>query len=310
MARFDALRGNAASKAAEAVSKAKRSRFTPQFKWDDGERKYLQFVTPFDERVTAPMHQFIRVARDPNTKSGYKYADFLLAPEEDGSSPVDLIHQKFGVEPTFRTIAVAVEMEPIIEKDSKGRKRAVGFEPKMREWEDKDGETHESPELGLVIMSHNNFWKFFEMHEEQTGPVDASVFAVTRLGKSTDTNYHVEEAGDAIELDDLDTESRDYVDIDKWLEEVADPERMEALISPLPEDWEVNQYANRGKDEKKAKPKKNSRLKKVEKKATKVPADDAGADEGDGQEDSSEGEPVSDRKARFANLRKDMAARA
>lgn len=308
MARFDALRGNAGAKAAEARGKAKRTRFTPQIQWEEGERKYIQFVTPWDERISAPMHQFIRTSRSDKTKSGYTYSDFLIAPQEDGSAGVDLIYQKFGVEPTDRTIMVAVELEPIKERkgDSK-RMKIVGFKPKMREWEDKDGEEHESPEMGLIIQSQFNFWGMFEKYEDEDAPVDETVFEVTRLGSGTNTSYNVNGVGDVIELDF--DEDNDFVDIDQWLEEVADPDRMEALIGPLPDDWQVSQYANRGKDDKKSSAKKKSS--RLGKKKAEAPVEDDGDDEGEGSgEDTSEGsEPVS-RKAKFANLRKDLAAKS
>lgn len=300
MAKFDKFRGRDAL--AKAVAKSGGGgAFTPTIQWDKdgpGAKKYVQFLAELDDLLTVPMHSFMRTGKRDDGK--WIYNDFIVVPDDDGSSPYDPIADRFGEPPKEKGIMVGVEMEPIIERVD-GKKKIVGFNVKEREWKDKDGETHTTACVGLIVQSPFNFWKQLATVEQDAGPIEESVFVVTRSGESKDTDYTFLPVGDALTEEELDISADEMVKLDEWLEERADEDRMHRLIDDLPDDWAITQYPSKKKDkgeEKSSKPKSKSSSTRSRRSAPAVEVE---------EEEAEEPTPPK-RKSRFASLKQEVEA--
>lgn len=244
----------------EAMEQADRARsggnrFTPYLGLKPGEKKYIQFLTPLDEIPGALLHQFIVTAY--NEKGEPSYANFISPRDKaiDGPSASDPIQDKFDINPAYRLFAVGVEMEPET-KNVSGRKKIIGFEPAMREWTDKDDEVHEVPVAGIVIQAKGNFFSHLQSWEEETdNDMTSVIWSVSRdENKKQPTYSFVDTTHEAIDVSDF---AEELPDLDAFLNEIADQDRLHALIDPLDEDFPVTTYprgkkGSKDKDEKPA----------------------------------------------------------
>lgn len=234
---------------AEAIAKAaERSggKFTPTLKWDAGEIKYLQFLTPMSDIPTVLMHNFIIVGFREDGNKMYESFISRRDPALDGPKGYDELADRFGETPKAKSIALAVELEAVTKRQ--GTRNVIeGFQVGTRQFENKEGETVEVPAVGLVIQSPSIFFSHLAVLDDMH-PIESKIFAVKRTGKSTDTTYTLSAVGESIEgiEDDLEEFLAEF-DFDSYLEELADEDRMRELIEPLADDFVVNPYSKRGK---------------------------------------------------------------
>lgn len=269
-------------------AQARGGKFTPTIRFEANSTKYLQFLTPLDDVVTVLMHPYVQV--DQKEDGTYIPAMFISRrdPALDGTEGYDPLIDRFGLQPSYKSIALAVELEAV------DAKKKI-FEVATRQYETRDGDVKTVPNVGLVIQSPSNFFS----HLDAINDVDAitdSVFAVKRTGKTRDTTYTFIQAGKALasdELEGLDDFLAEF-DFDAHLEELADEARMKQLIDPLPDGWEVNKFA--------AKDKKNNRSGSSRTRRQPVVEDEAEA----GDEEGGEKAPPVSRARKFAAMREQM----
>lgn len=290
-----------------AASRSGGGKFTPTHRFEAGETKYIQFLTSIDEIPTVLMHRFITVGiKEDGNK---KYADFISRrdPGLDGPEGYDELIDRFQSNPSQRSIALAVELEPEYEK--KGAKKVLaGFDLAYREYTDSEGNEKSVPNVALVIESPYTFFTHLTAYAD-IGPIEDVVFAVKRNGKGTDTSYTLIPAGDALDLEDDDEleAALEELDLDAYLEELADEDRMRELLEDLPDDFVVNPWAKRGKN----KPESKSKEKPARSTRQRRARDEEPADDGDGEGDAPEAEeaqeaPRARRRRNFSDLKNDL----
>lgn len=226
-----------------ATERTGSGKFTPTIYWkDSGDTKYIQFITSMEDIATVLMHSYIKVGEREDGSPQWRNFISPTDPGVDGADGYDPIIDRFGMTPKSRSVALAVEVEPQT-KVVNGRKKITGFEMKMREFEDKDGETHVVPSAGLIVESPFTFYNYLATFADDQ-PIEEVVFKVTRKGKKMDTQYHFQAVGDAIEVD-LPEDLQNA--LDEYLDDLADPENMKRYIDPLPDDYQISPYQNKGK---------------------------------------------------------------
>jgi hypothetical protein len=279
---------------AEAIAQASQrksgGRFAPVFKFDAGETKYVQFLMSMDEIPTVLMHQFIVVGYREDGNPKYERFISRRDPALDGPDGYDELIERFGVSPTNRSIALALEVEPEVTR-SGGKKTIEGFVPATRQFE-RDGETVTVPAFGLIIESPNTFFTHLAANADLMA-IEETIFAVKRTGKSTDTTYTFIPTGhDALDVEEELAEFAEWFDFEAWLDELADEDRMRELIGPLPDDFVVSRFAKKGND---GGGRRSSR-------STRAAASADDGDEG-GEEEAAEKPATGSRSSRFAAIR-------
>lgn len=297
--------------AAAAATRSGGGKFTPTHRFEAGETKYLQFLTSWDEIPTVLMHRFITVGFREDGNAIFR--DFISRrdPGLDGPDGYDALIDRFESQPSQRCIGLAVELKPIYGKNGT-RKVLESFEVVTREYTDSEGAEHVVPNVALVIESPYTFYSHLGVVDDIT-PIQESVLAVTRTGKSTDTTYTIVPIGDALSDEELAglgvDEFFEEFDFEEYLEELADEDRMHELIDGLPSDFVVNKYAKRGKGKGNAKAEqsdkgRSTRARRVKDEEPEAP--EAGETEGDGEAE----EATPTRARRFSQLRKEVGASA
>lgn len=274
----------------KAAQRSMGNKFVPVIRWDDKETKYLQFLQPLEEWVTVLMHPFVWIEAD--NEDGKLPAMFISRrdPELDGESGYDPLVTRFKQQPVYRTIALAVELE-------KKSKTSKTYEVVKRQYETRDGETKEVPNVGLVIQSPHTFSKHAKAQVDEGFEIEEYVWAVKRQGASTDTTYSFSRMVDAVELPEEVDEFLEEYDFDAYLEDLASEQRMRDLVDTLPDDWVVNQFAK----------KKQTKQRSGSSTRRRVQVEES-EDNGDNEEETSEAEPktrssAASRTRRFAALR-------
>jgi hypothetical protein len=172
-------------------------RYIPNIYWKvDGENdlRYLAFLTPVAEVPRLLLHPFVRTPNGGRTFVCRKNEIF----EDENSTGECPICDEFKKAPRVQWLAMAVELEPIMERQN-GRQVVTGFKPKMDEWEyEKDGktETGSAPHVGIVIQALKNFWTPLaakvnrELTRKGVGDLTEIVYEIQRVGKTKDdTTY-------------------------------------------------------------------------------------------------------------------------
>jgi hypothetical protein len=222
----------------QARKGGKQGGFTRTLVWKEGETKYVQFVTPLDMVRLVLMHQFIKVGK---TKDGAdRFMEFVsrtdIQFEGDPNFGYDPLIERFGLDPKLRTLAIAVEMDPITERVS-NRNKVVGFRPTTRTFERKDGT--EVTVIDQKLVNQTEFTFFSTLRElDDDRPFNNYVWKVKRTGSSKDTRYTFLDAGPAVDLEISDDER---FDLDKYIEELASVERMK-VIEQLPANARISRY--------------------------------------------------------------------
>jgi len=262
------FRRGAEAMAAAAERKKGAGKFTPGIRWaKSGDLKYIQFITSLEQIPTMLMHQYIIVGHREDGKEQYEKFISRRDPQLDGPDGYDELWDRFGQNPTERSVALALVMEPVTETVA-GKKKIVGFEPSERQYTNKDEETVSVPDFGLIIESPQTFWVNLTSVAEMIGKnIEDTVFAVKRNGSDAGTTYaFVDTNQDAIDVsEELDAFEFDF---EAYLDDLSDEDRMRSFISDLPDDWRISNYDKRkkGKAEEKEKkqPRRQARAPKVE----------------------------------------------
>lgn len=257
----------------------------------------------FDEITTVLFHRFICVGvREDGSKI---YRDFVspLDDSVDGPTGYDPLVERWGSNPSQRSIGLAIELEPIKKKEG-NRQVIKGWEVVTRTYTDSEGEEKEVPNVALVIESPYTFYNHLGVVDDQT-PIEDTILSITRTGKSTDTSYTILPVGEALDDDTLEAAGVDEFfeefDFEGYLDEISDKDRMNEILDELDDDFVVNPYAKKkGKKETK---KSGSSTRSRRSRRTEEP--EAEAEEAvEPEAEEAEEKPV--RKRRFAQLRTEV----
>lgn len=245
--------------------------FVPTIEWrDDRESKHVLFLTPVDEIPTVEYHDWIPVGKGQkaNGETYTKYEQFISRKDPAIGESYDELQDRLDVRPKSRSIAVAVELDPITEKDDKGRDRVTGFvvatDTYIRKDENGNEEEVAQPLVGLVVQAAQNFFGWLSSYDASQGPIEETPMNVTRRGKDANTTYDfIALEGRTVDLNplfdnidgvsylreemaDLVASLADLTDEDaakaiadallnKRLDELADKERYDEFVKPLEE---------------------------------------------------------------------------
>lgn len=236
--------------------------FLRSIQWTkDREEKFIAFLNPASDIVTAEVHTFIPVG---TWKSGKpRYEEFISRTDPGVGETSDDLTDRLGRKAQKRDIAVAVELEPTYTTVN-GRKRPTGFAVKTESFERKtqEGGTEEveAPVIGLVMQSRRNFYGWVGSFDAATNPIEETPLQVIRRGKDADTaydftpfidqkidytnliqyaeniNYVRDEVRDDLDLSGDEKEAALAIGkliLDKRIAELADGERYERLVTPI-----------------------------------------------------------------------------
>lgn len=241
--------------------------FCPEIKWvDDREEKFIAFLNRPEEIPTVALHTFVPVgtATSKAGKEYTKYESFIDRTDPGIGEDKDDLTDRLGHRAQQRSIAVAVELEPTYVKVN-NRNRPNGFQVKTetytRKTEDGGTEEVEAPVIGLVVQSPRNFFGWIGSFHESTAPIEETPLQVIRRGKDAGTAYdftpfldqkvdytnlfHCIDGVNYLrgQLDEIDLTGEPQEValalgnkmLEKRLEELADGERYERLVSPITE---------------------------------------------------------------------------
>jgi hypothetical protein len=286
------------NRGAEAIEKAAASgggggKFMPVFKFEAGETKYVQILMSIDDVPTVLMHQFIIVGEREDGKPIYERFISRRDPALDGADGYDDLIDRFEVNPTYRSIALAVEVEPVYGAGTGRRKQIEGFGLAERQFE-RDGETVSVPAFGLIIESPRIFFQDLAVNAEMGKGIEETVWAIRRNGKGKDTSYTFIDTGvEALDVEEELGEFEERFSFDDYLETLADEDRMRELVGELPDDARVSQYGGKKSKTEKEKPARTSSRR----------ARAAVEDEDDAAEEVEEKASAGSKSKRFADLR-------
>lgn len=248
--------------------------FCRPIQWrEDREEKFVVFLNRASDIPTVELHTFVPVGTGTSKagKAYTRYEEFISRKDPAIGEDTDDLQDRLGKKPQLRGIAVAVELEPTYSTVN-GRKRPTGFQVKTetynRKSESGDVEEVEAPCIGIIEQSPLNFFNWLGSFDESTAPIEDTPLQVTRQGKDANTAYNfvpymdqkidysnLFELVDGVaylrgELDDIDLSVDDSDDdeatrnlavsigekfLSKRLNELADGERYERLVSPIEE---------------------------------------------------------------------------
>jgi len=301
-------RGAEAIKA--AATRSAGGKFTPTFKFETDKTTYLQFLTDLDDIPTVLMHRFIIVGHREDGNPIYEHFISRRDPTLDGAEGYDPLVDRFGVNPSSRSIALAVELEPEWGGGSGSRKTIKGFDIATRQFTTKDDETKEVPAVALIIESPFTFFDQLTAIADMGEEITEKVFAVKRNGKGTDTSYTLLPVGDALDFEDeLDAFFEDF-DFDAWLDELADEDRVRELIDPIEDGATVTKFPPKGKAKGKAeteKPKTTTRTRRTRTPEPEPEPELEAEYDGDGGDPVEETEAPKRRPRKFSELARNSA---
>lgn len=191
-------RGKAAIEEAAKNSGKKFAPFTPQITWKDGDEKYIRFLTPIDEAASVLLHEWVDCGEkvfNEGTKNEKRVTDwgfFISRKDPAIGEETDPLEEK-GSSPKKRVLAVAVELEPIMNESGTGRTRPKGFTVKTQEYTRKTDDGDEevtAPVIGVITQASKNFFKLLVSHSESEGPIEDTAFKVRRVGGDSETAYN------------------------------------------------------------------------------------------------------------------------
>lgn len=173
--------------------------YLPSLFWkEDKEERYVLFLNEIDD---VPLFDMIQFIKDEN---GY-YHEAVAKTSAPFSEKVDQFEKLWDAKAVQRNVAIAVELEPVIEivkEGGKTRRKPRGFEVKTTEYErrilDDDGEATDdteevtAPVIGYISQSPNNFFNHVANYDANDAPVVSTALKITRLGKDKSTSYSVQ----------------------------------------------------------------------------------------------------------------------
>lgn len=319
------------------------TQFAPSIRWsDDKEERYVLFLTPIEEIPLVDLHEYVPLGegKKANGDTYSKYGFYISRKDQAIGEDFDLLEDKHDLKPKSRNVAVAVELEPVMET-VRGRPKPKGFEIKTREYErridpddeDSEKETVTAPEIGIVIQSPHNFFGWLGSYNESEGPHEETPLKVKRRGKDKNTEYDfVPYEGQDVDLsglieyidginylDDVIDDLHEAIDdlddfeaaqvvasylLDLRLDELADAERYEEEVGPL-EEIKTRWNKSSKKETKETKKRPQRRSQRVKKSSAKEEPEET-SDESDEPEEPKKGSRQT-KKARFDDMRKKAA---
>jgi hypothetical protein len=185
-------------KGADAIQAAVESNSNNYKPWlssifwrNDGDEHYVLILNPIEEIPQFEFHPFIDL--------GDKKPHMIIARTDPIlGERVDPIVEQWQYKTRLTNLAIAVELEPVSEVDSKGRAIPVGFEVKTREFTRKvlddegkatdETEDLEGPVIGLIAQSPFNFFNQLRDYDASTASIHTTPLKIKRLGKK-DVSY-------------------------------------------------------------------------------------------------------------------------
>jgi hypothetical protein len=168
--------------------------FLPAIYWkDDQEERYILFLNEIEDTPLFDMLQYIPV------EGGY-FQETVSKTDQFFGEKSDVFEKDWDATPRKTNVAIAVELEPVVEVVNK-RRKPRGFEVKTIEYErrvfDDDGEATDeteevtAPAVGYVAQSPNNFFNQISNYDANEAPVTETALKVTRIGKDKTTVYQI-----------------------------------------------------------------------------------------------------------------------
>ena len=289
--------------------------FLPAHYWkgEEGEERYLLFLNAVEDMPLFDMIQYIPEEVGDRTiyQETVSKTDPFFGEKHDA-----FVDQK---DATVRktNVAIAVELEPVVEVVNK-RRKPRGFEVKTIEFErrilDEDGEATDdteevtAPAVGYVAQSPNNFFNQISNYDANEAPITETALKIVRIGKDKTTSYQIigydelpidltnlveyvegiSYLGDDLdglleEIEGLDTAEEQALAIGSTLlekreEELIDGDRYDELLESTP-DHSMDKYGNKkkGKKEEEA-PRSRAASRRTAKAAAKADPEDDGDD--------------------------------
>jgi hypothetical protein len=261
----------AIEEAATRKSGGSFSNFAPRLRWrEDGEKRFVLVLTPIEEVPTISLHEWIPVGKGEkaNGETYTRWADFISRRDPAIGEDSDELEDRLERDAKNKSIGVVVELEPITEQVG-GREKVVSFTVKTSDYT-KRGENEgdaeiemTQPDIAFVVESPITLWGAIGSLDQSRGPISDIPVEIIRRGKDQNTRYdlfplevpvdlspivdhldglsylndEMEEVITKIEAADGDMLAAAQVVADamlsKRLNELADGERYEELVSPL-----------------------------------------------------------------------------
>ena len=272
MPKFAPRTGLAAiEEAATAKSGGKQFQpFVPELRLrEDGEQKYILVLTPINEVATLDLHEWVPVGKGEraNCETYTRYETFLSRKDPLIGEDYDDISDRLERPSKTRCYGVAVELEPVMET-VRGRNRPKSFIVKTETFTRKteDGEQEvTAPVIGLIVQSAALVWSPLGSLDEAQGPLSELPLQMTRRGKDQNTRYDfvpymdiavdlspvishldgisylgevIDDVVAAIDATEDELGAAQAVAsflYDRRLEELADKDRYDELVSPIEE---------------------------------------------------------------------------
>jgi DNA-directed RNA polymerase specialized sigma24 family protein len=198
--------------------------------FEDGKRvHYLQFVTKTSELITLSMYEQLRIGwvDDLSVPSVPIYANLAWPTicREPSANGLHGLFDRFQdpPDPRLKTLTIAALLDPV-----PGGFR-VSCHPGVT---DRDG--HPWPRIGLIVQARMNFWTpLLDVLPE----IATHVVRVKKSGVGIDRRFDFVPAGPAIATA---PDHRHWVDLRGYADEISSPERAEALLAPLLDDWSLH----------------------------------------------------------------------
>jgi hypothetical protein len=247
--------------------------FVPRIRWrEDAETKYILVLTSIEEVIRVQLHEWIPVGKGERAdgETYTRWEDFISRKDPAIGEDYDELSERLERDAKDRFVGIAVELEPEVETGNNNRKRVTGFTVKTKDYTKKgenDGDDDvemTQPELGLIIESQKTFWGPMGSIDSSQGPLSELPLEVIRRGKDQHTRYdsipfmdvpvdlspiidhldgisylndEMDDVVNKIEAADGDMLAAAQVVADvmlsKRLNELADGQRYEELVSPL-----------------------------------------------------------------------------
>lgn len=277
----------ATGSAGVAAAKAKQGgggKFTSNFFWKDGDKRYIQFITDWEGIPTLPMY----TVKQP----GVKWMKDFVDPRAWHGEDADNALADEGWEPQLKQVAVAVEVVPVMGTKN-GRKVPVSWKPATRTFKRKSGEEVTVPNVGVIINTPT-LYVHVENYFEDNGTILDTVFSITRNGGDQNTSYTVSSMKG--EIADITDEIAAEIDLTEYLQGLADSAGIRELVESAPEGFEFN-FSKRDKGGSKSKAKKVEAVEDV---------DDDGEDWEDNEDDGDVDDAAAARKSKFDAMRANM----
>ena len=172
--------------------------FLPAHYWkgEEGEEKYLLFLNEVEDLPLFDMIQYIPEEVGDKTI----YQETVSKTDPFFGDKYDEFEKKWDATVRKTNVAIAVELEPVVEVVNK-RRKPRGFEVKTIEFErrifDEDDEATDeteevtAPAVGYVAQSPNNFFNQISNYDANEAPITETALKIVRIGKDKTTSYQI-----------------------------------------------------------------------------------------------------------------------